>query len=537
MSRLIRLSGAALARGETRKAARFRRAVDAALENAPTLPPALARNLEQLDARLNELRQWKDYVAAPKRIELIEEVEALIGVEEPPEARVAHLRALREEWRTINKGISVEATAESERFEQAYAAAFEPCKAYLAEQAAMRRANLEARRHVLERVLAVEAGLDAGQPEHSLMLRVLREAPQEWRRHSPVDRDAGRALDADFFGALDRLRVRLNDLHAANAAAKQALIARARQLEQMPDVAGAIEGAKRLQAEWKITGPVPHAQSQSLWEEFRAACNVVFERRNAEVAQQAAVLEQAKAAAEDLCLQIELASEQGPADRPTGEAQLRAWQEAFHALGEFPRPDARALHERYQRAMSAYDARIAGLAQRDAEAVESNVLAAARHVRACQRAVIEGDAAHAELKAAAEAFIAGVPRWPDKGVVQALRQALARAGSPGFTAPSDADRELALRRLCIHAEILGDCATPAEDASLRREQEMQLLSQGLGQKRQADERAWQAMRIEWLGLDAAPPAVHDELEQRFMRCLKHRGRARAPDSHRGAAPA
>ena len=32
------------------------------------------------------------------------------------------------------------------------------------------------------------------------------------------------------------------------------------------------------------------------------------------------------------------------------------------------------------------------------------------------------------------------------------------------------------------------------------------------------------MRIEWLGLDAAEPAVHDELERRFMRCLKRRGR-------------
>src|SRR5690606_710624 len=161
---LIRLSGAALARGETRKSAWFRRSIEAALVDAPALPPHLARSLEQLDTRLNELRQWKDYVAAPKRIELIEEVEALIGVDEPPETLVDHLRALREEWRTINKGIAVDATAEAERFEQAFTAAFQPCKAYLAEQAAMRRQNLDARKKVLERVLAFEAGLDAEQP-------------------------------------------------------------------------------------------------------------------------------------------------------------------------------------------------------------------------------------------------------------------------------------------------------------------------------------------------------------------------------------
>ncbi|MEO8313634.1 MAG: DUF349 domain-containing protein [Pseudomonadota bacterium] len=517
---LVRLSGAALSRGETRKSAWFRQSIEAALPSAPALPPHLARNLEQLDTRLNELRQWKDYVAAPKRIELIEEMEALIGVDELPATLVEHLRALRQEWRTINKGIAVEATAESERFEQAYTAAFQPCQVYLTEQAAIRRTNLDARKQVLERVLAFETGLDAEQPDHPLIMRVLREAPQEWRSHAPVDRDASRPLDVDFFSALDRLRARVNAWYAGNTTDKQALVARALQLTTTADLGSAIDEVKRLQAQWKTTGPVPHAQSQSIWEEFRALCNAVYERRQQEFAQQSATLDQAKSVAEDLCTQIEQASQEGPADRTSGEARLREWQEAFHAVGELPRNDARNLHERYQRAMTKYDSQIAGLAQRDAEAVETNALAASRHVRAYQRAVIQGDAARNELKIAAETFIAGVPRWPNKGILQALRQALTRADSAEFMQPDDAAREQALRKLCIHAEILSDNATPPEDASLRREQEMQLLRQGLGQARQADDRAWDAMRIEWLGLSAAEAAVHDELERRFMRCLK-----------------
>lgn len=517
---LIRLSGAAIGRGDTRKAARFRQSIDDALPNGPALPPHLARSLEQLDSRLNQLRQWKDYAAAPKRIELIEDVEALIGVEEAPGTLLEHLRALRQEWRTINKGLAVDATAEAERFEQAYKAAFHPCQVYLAEQASIRRANLDARRQVLERVLAFEAGINAEGPDHPLMSRVLREAPQEWRRHLPVDRDASRALDADFFGALDRLRARVNAWYAGNAADKQALIDRAAQQATVTDLARAIDEVKRLQAQWKSTGPVPHAQSQSMWEEFRAKCNAVFERRQQELAQQNATLEQVKSAAEALCEQVEQACEDGPADRPAGEARLREWQEAFHGLGELPRANARRLRDRYQRAVAKYESQIAGLARRDAEAVEANVLAAARHVRAYQRAVISGDSSRDELKAAAEAFIAAVPRWPGRSIAQALRQSLSGSDSPEFTSTDDAARELALRKLCIRAEILGGMPTPPGDATLRRAQEMQLLSQGLGQARQADERVWEAMRIEWLGLPAAAPAVHDELEARFMRCLR-----------------
>ena len=521
---LIRLSGAALARGDTRKAARFRQSIEAALPEAPSLPPQLSRSLEQLDHRLNELRQWKDYAAAPKRIQLIEEMEALIGVEEAPETLAEHIRALRQEWRTINKGLAVESTAEVERFEQAFTAAFQPCQVHFAEQAAIRRTNLDARRQVLERALAFEAGLPAEQPDHPLIMHVLREAPQEWRSHSPVDRDASRPLDAQFFGTLDRLRARVNAWHARNTADKQALIAAAQQLTTATDTSRAIDEAKRLQAQWKATGPVPHAQSQSLWEEFRGLCNAVFERRQQEYAQQAAALEQTKARAEALCEQIEQACQEGPADRPSGEAKLREWQDAFHALGELPRNESRNLGERYQRAMSRYDSQIAGLAQRHVEAAEANAVAAARQVRAYQRAVIRNDAEREALKSATKAFIAGVPRWPNKAILQALRQSLARAESPEFTQTDDAAREQALRRLCIRAEILSGATTPPADVTLRRDQEMQLLRQGLGQARQADDRAWEAMRIEWLGLGAAEPAVHDELECRFMHCLRQRGR-------------
>ena len=527
---LIRLSGAALHRGDTRKAARFRQSIEAALPGAPALPPHLARSLEQLDARLNELRQWKDYVVAPKRIELIEEVEALIGVDEEPEALAEHLRALRQEWRTINQGIAVDVPTEAERFERAYQAAFEPCRVYFAAQAAIRRSNLDHRKQVLERVLAFEAAIDAEQPDHPRIARVLREAPRDWRRHAPVDRDANRPVETEYYRALDRLRARLSAWHGRNAADKQALIGRAQQLATAGDAALAVDEVKRLQAQWKTTGPVPHAQSEALWEEFRALCNAVYERRQQAFAQQSAALELAKAQAMALCGQVEQASQQDPADRQSGQAQLREWQAAFAALGELPRAEARALQERFRRAISRYEALLAGLEQRATDAVETNVLAAARHVRAYQRAVIEcaTDAGRAALRTAADAFIAGVPRWPNKGTLQALRQALARTDSAEFATVNDAARELALRTLCVHAEILSDAATPPEDASLRREHELQLLRQGLGQARRVDERDWEAMRLEWLGMGAVAPEVHDELERRFIQCLKRR-RPSAPD--------
>jgi hypothetical protein len=269
---------------------------------------------------------------------------------------------------------------------------------------------------------------------------------------------------------------------------------------------------------------VPHPQSEALWAEFRALCNAVYERRQQAFAEQSAALEVAKTKAVALCGQIEQSFHESPADRQSGQALLREWQAAFAAIGELPRAEARGLRDRFQRAMSGYEALLAGLEQRAIDAVETNVRAAAKHVRAYQRAVIQcaTDAERKVLRTAADAFIAGVPRWPNKVTRQALQQALARTDSAEFATEDDAARELALRRLCVHAEILSAAATPPEDAGLRREGELALLRQGLGQARRMDDRDWEAMRLEWLCMGAVAPEVHDELERRFVQCLARR---------------
>lgn len=544
---LIRLCSAALQRGDSRKAARFRASLEEAVQAAPALPPYLARSLQQLDERLNELRQWKDYAVAPKRIELIEEMEALIGIDEEPEALAEHIRALQQEWRTINKGIVVDtASAENERFQQAFQAAFKPCQAYYAAQAALRREHLEARRHVVERLKTFEASLQAETPDYGFIQQVLREAPQEWRSHFPVDREAGRAVEKEFNETLDRLRGILNGWFDRNKADRQALIAQARRLASTEDTTQAIEDVKRLQARWKEAGPVAREQHQALWEEFRGLCDAVFERRQQAHAQYSAGLESAKLQALALCDQVEQAAGNSALlEKASAHAQVREWQAAFEAVGELPRNESRALRDRFERAISRFEAGLAQQDQRDAAAGESNLFEAARRVRAYERSVLQGAPAEDReaLRVAVDEFIAGVPRWP-KGGLQALRQALLRADSIDG---NEGAREKSLRLLCIRAEILASVPTPADDAALRGDYEMRLLMEGLGQARQADDRDWDAMRLEWIGIGAVATTVHDALEQRFRGCLakrptptphdatyrNHDGRDREPRRERG----
>ena len=92
---------------------------------------------------------------------------------------------------------------------------------------------------------------------------MLREAPLEWRSHSPVERDAARALQPEFDAAIGRLQAVLNAWYERNVAGKRALIDGARQLLDLEDGREAVDTVKRLQAQWKDIGPAPREQEQS----------------------------------------------------------------------------------------------------------------------------------------------------------------------------------------------------------------------------------------------------------------------------------
>ena len=533
---LIRQAKGALEVGNTQRAAALRRAIDEKLPNAPALPIHLARSLQQLDDKLVELKQWKDYAVAPKRVELIEEMETLIGSTDEPRILADRIKTLQEEWRTMAKGIASDAPEEWERFHQASQAAYKPCKAFFEIQAKSRHENLEQRMKVLERLAAFETSQNVEQPDWRLIASVLREAPLEWRRYHPVDRESGRTIQQDFDAAMGRLQARLGAWHESNAADKQALIKRARHLLVQEDSREAIEAVKRLQMAWKETGQGPRDQEQLLWNEFRELCDAVYQRRQKAYADYAAGLEAGKAKALVLCEETERAAElTGPALLEVA-GKVPEWRAAFDALDEMPRLEAKDLKARFERALDLCLSRIAEQHARDAKMSITNLLEAARHVRSYEWALMENadPAGHETFKQAARIFIENVPRWP-KGGLHAVKDALAKAeATPG--AGADA-RERALRILCIRSEIECEIPSPAEDDALRREYQVQRLTQQMGQGIHSSDGDWDERGLEWIRIGAVSPLLHDALQERFLRCWSKRptDAARPPFRHDGGA--
>ncbi len=512
MNGLIGKANSALREGNTGRAAGLRRAIEEKLPTMPALPAYVTAQIHKLDAALDELKGWKEHAVAPKRLELIEAMEALIGSTETPEALADRIRQLQEDWKTISVGVISDSEADWQRFRQAAQTAYQPCREYFEAQAKRRQENVARRREVLERLRSFEAAQSGEQPDWRAIATALREAPREWRGYSPVERGAVRAIQEEFDVILGRLQTRLDAWYAQNAADKQALIERAREFLAQDDSRDAIDGVKRLQQQWKTVGSARRDQEQRLWLAFREQCDAVYQKRQQAHAEYLAALEANKAQAEALCAQAERAAQLTGPDLLEAVAHIPDWRAAVEALGDMPRADERGLHQRFARAIRLCEERVTQHRARDREQSFLNLFEAARLIGAYGYAE---EADRQARKQTAETFIAGIERWP-KGGADALKEAWAKAESPATLDP--AGQETALRLLCIRAEIRTDSATPAEDQGLRREYQVQRLVQGMGQHRDPQADDPDNLALEWVRVGPVRDATHQALMGRFLGC-------------------
>jgi len=154
----------------------------------------------------------------------------------------------------------------------------------------------------------------------------------EWKAIGPVSRGHEKAIWERFRKACDQFfKARDEDLSkrkgewAKHLESKVALCERAEALADSTDWKTTADEIKKLQAEWKTTGPVRRNQSEVVWNRFRAACDRFFERyKNRDSVEREGVVAERLA----LCAEIEAlappaeASAAATAEGPPAEAAV-----------------------------------------------------------------------------------------------------------------------------------------------------------------------------------------------------------------------
>ncbi|GGH72518.1 hypothetical protein GCM10011318_16540 [Phaeocystidibacter marisrubri] len=147
-----------------------------------------------------------------------------------------------------------------------------------------------------------------------------------WERYSDINRNFNKTKN-NFYKELKREQ-------RENLDKKKALLDRAIELKDSTDWREAANELKALQRKWKTIGFAPRAESDKIWNEFRAACNQFFERLKDKNSEQDAAYEGNYTKKTELLEKVK-AFDPVAADR--GVDALKGFIEEWKSLGSVPR--------------------------------------------------------------------------------------------------------------------------------------------------------------------------------------------------------
>lgn len=462
---------------------------------------ALEQRLHQIDAKYRELCSWQQWGNDLEREKLCAEMEAMIGQDIAPETLARQIQEAQKRWKDLSHLAGDRSNqALWKRFQTACNQAYEPCKQHFSRLAEERKGHYEQKIAVCE---AIETFIQQtpwdGEVDWKAAHRFLQEQLKAWHAIGPVDRKEKKNINRRFDTAMAELDKQLEVERGRNQRQRKKLIENALGLNEEKDIRKAIDQAKRLQAEWKITVPGTRREEKDLWEAFRGACDQVFQRRKDEQDAFSQELQTNLDAKTQLCVELEtLAASDDPEVIKTFPARRAKAQENWRAIGQVPKKNQRAIDQRFEDARAALHAALNRHKNQQARRALEALRAKAELCAELERAIQQADPAES-LAQATQAWVA-LPPLSDSASEKAIQARFdsARAAAEAGQWPAEVldagqrEREL----LCIQLELAAGVESPPEARQARMEYQVQRLSQAMtGDKPtdtdpQALERAW-----------------------------------------------
>ena len=459
----------------------------------------LQHRLNSLAARVAELRDWQNFATSPKREALCAAIRQLADEPLTPPQQAERIKALRAEWNALGPATNQQDRTLADEFNRLAQSAFEPCREYFAEQAETRAQNLQARRDICAQLRGYLQSTDWRSADIKAAEQIMRTARSEWRRYHPVDRKAGKSVDAEFEQLQDELHRHVKAAWDANLERKREIVAEAEALatgEQ--EIAAKIDAAKALQQRWREVGATPRNPDQKLWQQFRSACDVVFGQREAARADADAATRAAQQACQALLAELREAIDATSVTEASKDF-VRQARSRFAKLPQLPPPAFRSAQREFDELLTRYQTLLA----RQGAQAELDTL---RSLRAADAAVAKFEAQRAaggsdSLEAPAACF------------VQRLKQ------------PGPAPDLQVLSAAAIRAELLAGVESPASDQELRLQIQVEQLNAGMSRERATPSvmqlaEQWCALGPKYWGSDPDSSASCDALRARLFDALE-----------------
>lgn len=475
--------------------------------------------LQRANAHLGKLRGWAEWSTGQARDNLITAAQQLL-MGSPTVADLAQgVRGLREKWKQLNTQGGATAKEQWERFDAALKKAYQPVAAHHAEEAARQADAREVKLALCVEWESYCSGIVWEHIDYKLLEIDRQELLRRWRAAAQASFRDERMLRKRFDKLSDSIDRRLDAIRTTEVERREQLIAQAEALREASDLGRAITEVKALQNRWggeAIPLRLDRRDDQKLWQRFRAACDEVFARRDAQRARLVAQREEGKQAIRSLleafaatlavndATLIKRALNQFRADWNAAKVNTREWAEGQEARARDLQQQAqqrieRLLHEKHNTQFELLEKKAA-----IADGVEA--------------AAVALEHPEANIDAAKAAWDA-LPRLPGKSESM-LAERLARA--PGVTAMDLTSGREAREMILIDLEIALGLPSPDASIDARRRRQLEHLQNRFGPDAKRAPEA-EALLVRWYATAAAPDT---SLDQRVA-AVKHRLREHA----------
>jgi len=273
----------------------------------------------------------------------------------------AQLHALQDEWEEIGPVLNEDWETMKVAYWDAVRSIYDKINEHYEAQRQVLKANIDAKKKLItalqERLteLATWNNFKDWETQTAFIL----DLQAQWKTIGAGGRKENEAVYAEFralcdtfFNAKKAFNKEKDAASSEIANQKKALIEKALAISTSQDWKNTADVLKKLQRQWQELGSAGQRFENKLWKEFRAACNVFFDARQAHFGQQDAENENNLAAKRALIDELEKLSL--PTDKQEALAKLRALQQQFNEIGPVGIKERQNTYEAFKKHMDAH---------------------------------------------------------------------------------------------------------------------------------------------------------------------------------------
>lgn len=314
------------------------------------------KEYSEATSRFKEMQEWESWYNERDRESLLEEM-TLLSKEEPSKDVLYKLRGFANQWKAIGPVSAARLNEFRDNFRKLFEEIMAKCEPLLKEQEEERKKNLEQKEAICAKAETL-ASDDANNWRDKY--KVMQDLQEEWKSVGPVPKENNQPIWDRFHAAENIFYTKHKEflkqediVREENYQKKLVLCERAEKLAESSDWNATSAEYRKLQEDWKTSGPAPKSKSEEIWARFRKACDGFFERKRAHFNE----LDNEKAknleAKEALCAKLE-ELDLDPNNAETVKT-VDEINEAWKAIGMVPKEKVDSIWERFSSALDKFE--------------------------------------------------------------------------------------------------------------------------------------------------------------------------------------